>query len=50
MASIADSELRAYAQKNILRSINQDYKILTVKPILSQLYKQWYNKKIREFL
>ena len=50
MASIADGELQAYAQKNILRSINQDYKILTVKPILSQLYKQWYNKKIREFL
>ena len=50
MASIADGELQAYAQKNIQRSINQDYKILTVKPILSQLYKQWYNKKIREFL
>ena len=49
MASIADGELRAYARRHILRTVDPDHKVLTVPVLAPEAYKRWRGEKIEEF-
>lgn len=49
MASIADSELRVYARRHILRTVDPDHKVLTVPILAPEAYKRWRGEKIEEF-
>ena len=46
VSSIADCELRAYARRHILRTVDSEHIVLTVPILAPESYERWYSEKI----
>lgn len=48
MASIADWELRSCSMRHVLRTVAEDYKVLSVPELSRTCYGQWHRMAVRE--